>query len=691
MPNRGIAEGSTAATTFEPNTVSTEGMPRHVAAPADFATIAERARATNLERAKRIEAALLAAADGRAEDEFAAAIRAAHQVAGSAGTFGLTRASELAREIEDLLAGGTFAEPATLLSAFTAVESLAEELRREPELQRATPVAPGSRPCRILIAHPDAEQASRLTLAARARAWATESVATAEAAVQAVAEGGLDAFVVDLSLPGLWASEVLSRARATQPPTPTLLLVPDDDFVDRVEAWRVGADGFISGELTPERILAAIARLLERAESARSRVLALDDDPLVLEMVRGAFHDSNVDVITVANPLRFWDQLTKVRPDLVLLDVDMPAISGPEVCRMLRADAQWADLPVIFLTGKVPSDSVHSLFAAGADDYVPKPIVGPELVARVENRLERVRLARRMAQTDQPTGLLNRSTFESEYPGLARNAAGLGQPVALALLAVDDLRKIIDEHGAEAGDATLERLASLLRSHVHAGDLTGRWSEDTVAVAMPGMHRDDAIARLTTLLEAFAAARVPGGPAAAPSFTAVVAEEGPDGASLRELRTAVGATLGRAASAGLGRRVLPVGWRRETAADVVDVLFVEDDDTLAEVLGHSLQTRGLRGQHLADGQEALERLTGRDPLTARVVLLDVDLPGLNGLDLLRALSERDVLTRTRVVMLTARGNEADVLTALNLGAFDHVSKPFSLPVLMHRIRRALDE
>jgi DNA-binding response OmpR family regulator len=72
-----------------------------------------------------------------------------------------------------------------------------------------------------------------------------------------------------------------------------------------------------------------------------------------------------------------------------------------------------------------------------------------------------------------------------------------------------------------------------------------------------------------------------------------------------------------------------------------------------------------------------------------VILLDVDLPGLNGLALLRALRDDGVLGRSQVVMLTARSVESEVLEALELGAQDHVAKPFSIAVLLQRMRRIL--
>jgi DNA-binding response OmpR family regulator len=123
--------------------------------------------------------------------------------------------------------------------------------------------------------------------------------------------------------------------------------------------------------------------------------------------------------------------------------------------------------------------------------------------------------------------------------------------------------------------------------------------------------------------------------------------------------------------------------------DVVEVLLVDDDEALGTLVVHALTGRGWRVRWLRDGAEAVELLDRADFAT-RVVLLDVGLPGLDGLSVLRHLAQEGRLDATRVVMLTVRTNEGEVLEALELGAFDHVSKPFSLSVLMHRVRRAVE-
>ena len=163
-------------------------------------------------------------------------------------------------------------------------------------------------------------------------------------------------------------------------------------------------------------------------------------------------------------------------------------------------------------------------------------------------------------------------------------------------------------------------------------------------------------------------------------------------AALRNARVAHAAGGDRVAISGAapgdGQRTAGDG--TETVAGRVDVALVEDDDVLAPLLLHALQTRGYRTEWLADGDEAARRLGGERPeLRADLIVLDWDLPGRDGLTVLRGLAADGRLARTNVVMLTFRASEREILQTLELGADDHVAKPFSVPVLMQRVRRLL--
>lgn len=120
-----------------------------------------------------------------------------------------------------------------------------------------------------------------------------------------------------------------------------------------------------------------------------------------------------------------------------------------------------------------------------------------------------------------------------------------------------------------------------------------------------------------------------------------------------------------------------------------DVLLVEDDVVVAHLVRHTLEGMGLTVRTETDGALAVTRLTTPGVPVPAVVLLDWELPGMDGLTVLRRLREAGTLERTRVIMLTSRSTEHDVLAAIRGGAVDHVPKPFSVPVLVERVRRVL--
>lgn len=112
-------------------------------------------------------------------------------------------------------------------------------------------------------------------------------------------------------------------------------------------------------------------------------------------------------------------------------------------------------------------------------------------------------------------------------------------------------------------------------------------------------------------------------------------------------------------------------------------LVVEDDPDIVELIDHYLQAEGFRVEALGDGREALERLHA-DGYT--LVILDLQLPGMDGLSVCRALRGDPRTQGLPVIMLTARGDEADRVVGLEVGADDYVVKPFSPKELMARVR-----
>jgi DNA-binding response OmpR family regulator len=120
------------------------------------------------------------------------------------------------------------------------------------------------------------------------------------------------------------------------------------------------------------------------------RVMLVDDDIEILGVLEHLFRREGFDVISVDSGSKAIEYLDKnTLPDLVMLDVDMPGMTGIEVCRHLRADNRFITLPILFLTAMGAVDHVVEGLDAGADDYVIKPFELPELRARVHALLRR--------------------------------------------------------------------------------------------------------------------------------------------------------------------------------------------------------------------------------------------------------------------------------------------------------------
>jgi len=121
------------------------------------------------------------------------------------------------------------------------------------------------------------------------------------------------------------------------------------------------------------------------------QVLVADDDPNICDLISFKLSQSGYAVRTCGDGVAALREAREHRPQLIVLDVGMPGMSGLDVCRALRADPETAKIPIIMLTAFAHEHDVEAGFAAGADDYVQKPFSPRELASRVEAVLSRSR------------------------------------------------------------------------------------------------------------------------------------------------------------------------------------------------------------------------------------------------------------------------------------------------------------
>lgn len=651
---------------------------------AELRAIWEESRSAMLERVDAVEAAVAAGAEGTLDAATRAqAVRHAHMLAGSAGTFGFAHASVLARQLETELAGDGMLGPELRAVAGRLRAELEGEPGAEPPKAAGSQRAAGPRPGLLLTGDPDL--CSALAREAGARGVVAECAPTLADARRAIGSGGADLLVLDLGAPE-GVGEALDTLVAVGQQLPVAVLTDPALLVDRVEVARRGGRAFLPRAASVVAIADTVLALRERVRPRGATVLAVDDDPTILDALRAVLGDAGLRVEGLEDPALFLETLEAVAPDLVLLDIDMPGISGLELCRALRAEPRWEGLPVMVITARADPDTVVEVFGTGADDFVAKPIIPAELLARVNGRLERVRLFRALAETDPLTGLANRRRSHEALSDALATAERLGEPLSLATIDLDGFKTLNDSLGHAAGDAALRVVAGALNRTFTGGESVARWGGDEFVVGMPGLTSADARERVASFLEELRQARSDGVTSGLRA-TAGVAQYPRDARDLHTLHAAADAALYLAKAAG-GDRVHDAGAELHVDPETVDVLLVADDDAQAALVVDALRRRGYSTRRVA-GPDAAAALAAPAASMAPVVLLDWDLPGVDGLPIVRALAAGGALDRSTVIMVTGHASEADVDAALAAGVASRVGKPIPLDVLLGHIRAAL--
>lgn len=213
------------------------------------------------------------------------------------------------------------------------------------------------------------------------------------------------------------------------------------------------------------------------------------DDNIHLIALMGKMLEPLARVIFATNGQAALREMRKSRPDLVLLDQEMPGMSGDEVSAAMRDDPDLRDIPVIFVTGHNDVDAEVRALTAGAVDFIAKPVHEAILLARVKTQLRLKGLSdelRRSAALDGLTGIANRAAFDSRLAIEWARASRNGAPLSLLLLDVDHFKQYNDHYGHPAGDRCLQAIAKALDGvSRRANDLAARVGGEEFAVLLP--------------------------------------------------------------------------------------------------------------------------------------------------------------------------------------------------------------
>lgn len=231
-------------------------------------------------------------------------------------------------------------------------------------------------------------------------------------------------------------------------------------------------------------------------------ILVADDSLVIRAVVRSNLEEEGYQVIEADDGPSALEQCRSQRPDVVLLDVEMPGLDGYQVLRELKADAELKYTPVVFLTSRSHMTDIVAALRGGAHDYLKKPFESAELLARVGSAVhvkklqdelwERNAELNRMSRTDSLTGLYNRWHLDEALVQESSTARRYDEPMSVVLFDIDHFKRVNDTYGHPAGDLVLTEFARRLTNGLRAGDVAGRWGGEEFLLILPRTGITDA-------------------------------------------------------------------------------------------------------------------------------------------------------------------------------------------------------
>lgn len=220
-----------------------------------------------------------------------------------------------------------------------------------------------------------------------------------EEALKLIGEQGVDILITDFMMPGVNGLELIERLKGAQKPAHIILITAYDTPGLEISARRLNVQDYLVKPVQPETIRGIVGKVIEdlRPSSEQKRptgiqrefkILVADDNPDSLRLLSSRLQNEGYQFIPAWDGEETLGKTRTEKPDLVLLDINMPKKDGFRVLEEIRADPAISHIPVIIISAaRVGPKDIREGFSLGADDYVIKPFDWRELAVRIQSKL----------------------------------------------------------------------------------------------------------------------------------------------------------------------------------------------------------------------------------------------------------------------------------------------------------------
>jgi diguanylate cyclase (GGDEF)-like protein len=436
--------------------------------------------------------------------------RQAHSLTGSGASYGFAELSRTARTLE-------LALKRALDSSAPMPPAALEEIRRHLDVVRhsavtkgaadpMSPVSPGAPSAGerlVAILEPSASDAEALATQVSHFGYRCQTFGSPEAMLDYAAGHTLKALILPAANPAGIAALAPITALAAKRGLPVLFTSDQSDLPTRLAGVRAGGIAYFTKPVDAAALVDQLDRLDPDNVGEPYRVLIIDDQPIDAALYASALDSVGMITYIANDPLATLNALREFNPELVLLDMYMPGVSGAELAQVIRQQSAYVSIPLVFLSAETDVDRQHEAMRNGADDFLTKPINLQHLVASVTTRAQRYRELRSFMQRDSLTGLLNHTKSKEYLDTEVARAEREHWPLSFAMVDIDHFKKVNDTFGHPVGDRVIKSIARLLQQRLRRSDLVGRYGGEEFAVIMSNTTGETAARVMDEIREAF--------------------------------------------------------------------------------------------------------------------------------------------------------------------------------------------
>ncbi|WP_017378857.1 diguanylate cyclase [Paenisporosarcina sp. TG-14] len=422
-------------------------------------------------------------------------------------------------------------------------------------------------------------------------------------------------------------------------------------------------------------------------------VLIIDNDIEFVRLVKDTLETENIGVLIAPTAKKGLEMFFTLQPNFVLIDLLLPDDNGFNILKQISAQARQHFIPLAITSSNKTKEAAKEAYELGATDFIGKPLDIDIFVPYVNNRIQNKEKILHSIATDELTGAFNRKQLTSSAPYHIQMHKQLGKPLSIAMLDLDNFKKVNDTYGHLVGDEVLKEFAKAIQNECDQNEILFRYGGEEFTILFLNKTADEADKRVNLFRKAISAKYFSS--TANPfkmTFSVGISCLHNNQTHIKQLLEEADYALyqskhsGRNCTTLFTEEKVPMIHKRSLN------IFIIDDDP---IVGTLLVSQFLNWHHprfeiivtaINDGREFVGSNwyhEGQD----HILLLDSLMPSMSGIEVLDHVRTNYPSKNVLISMLSAQKEEEKILQALHLGADDYLLKPFHTKEVILRIQR----